>query len=199
MIWLFCLSLIFAQEPPSEGDFPEPVVEESAPEMGDAGDAGETGDEAQADQAPPVDDSAMAVDEQLANQGSLVKRLTEPFNYVRKGKRDPFLLPETKEAPLLPGSYFGPFLPLQEVKLQDVVIKGIIMDRVKPKAFIQIPDDSPGLKQKKSRIVKVTVGDYLGENFGIIQAIREGKIIIVQTLGEGQQKSTSTITLSIRK
>lgn len=167
MIWLFCLTLLFAQEPPQEDELPpEPI------------------------QGMQEDDMH---DEIPAQQGSLVKRLTESFNYERENKRDPFLLPEAKEAPLLPGAYFGPFLPLQEIKLSDVVIKGILMDRVKPKAIIQIMDNG------KPRLIKVQVGDYLGENFGIIQAIREGKIIIVQTFGEGEKKSTSTITLSIRK
>lgn len=171
--WLICISLIFAQEPTQEAEFPEPAMED---QMGSP-------------EIAPEDD---------ITQGSLVKRLTEPFSYEREGKRDPFLLPETKEAPLLPGSYFGPFLPLQEVRLKDVIIKGIIMDRVKPKAFLQIPTE--GAKGGKgTHMVRVGVGDYLGENFGVIQAIREGKIIIVQTLGEGDKKSTSTITLSIRK
>jgi Tfp pilus assembly protein PilP len=126
--------------------------------------------------------------------GSLVKRLTEPFIYDRSGKRDPFLLPETKEAPLLPGAYFGPFLAIQELKLKNITIKGIIMDPVKPKALISY-------KNEKDEVITQTlrVGDYLGENFGVVQAIRDGKIIIVQTLGEGDKKSTSTITLSIRK
>lgn len=179
IIWLFCLSLIFAQEPPDQAGFPEPALDE--PSIGEpVGDGG----------APLVSD------EDVANQGSLVKRLTEPFNYSREGKRDPFLLPEAKEAPLLPGSYFGPFLPLQEIRIKDVVVKGIIMDRVKPKAFIEIPDER---SEKKTQMVRIGVGDYLGENFGMVQAIQEGKIIIVQTLGEGDKKSTSTITLSIRK
>lgn len=173
---LFCLALIFAQIPALAEEFPDPVVEGSP--IGDADDGG----------IPNMED--------VAHQGSLVKRLTEPFNYVREGKRDPFLLPERKEAPLLPGSYFGPFLPLQEIQLKDVVIKGIILDRVKPKAFLLVPDPTTPMK---NRMIRVSVGDYLGENFGVIQAIREGKIIIVQTLGEGNAKSTSTITLSIRK
>ncbi len=166
MIWLFCLTLLFAQEPQEDELPPDPM--QDAQEEGIPYDV-------------PI------------QSGSLVKRLTESFNYERENKRDPFLLPEAKEAPLLPGAYFGPFLELQEIKLADVVVKGILMDRVKPKAIIQISENG------KPRLIKVQIGDYLGENFGVIQAIREGKIIIVQTLGEGEKKSTSTITLSIGK
>ncbi|MCB9072973.1 MAG: pilus assembly protein PilP [Bdellovibrionaceae bacterium] len=140
----------------------------------------------------PMQDSSDLFSEEA--EGSIVKRLTEPFNYEREGRRDPFVLPEAKKAPLLPGSYFGPFLPLQEVHLSDVTIKGIIEDPVKPTALIAFKN-----YKGKEILKKVGVGDYLGENFGVIQAIRDGKIIIVQTFGEGDKKSTSTITLSIRK
>lgn len=168
MIWIFCLSLLFAQEPQLEDELPP-------------------------DPMQGVEEDVVPDQQQSGSQGSLVKRLTESFNYERENKRDPFLLPEAKEAPLLPGAYFGPFLPLQEIKLNELKIKGILMDRVKPKAIIEIVENG------KPKLIRVQVGDYLGENFGIIQAIREGKIIIVQTLGEGDKKSTSTITLSIRK
>lgn len=167
MIWMFCLSLLFAQEPQLEDELPSDpmgVVEDSAQDL-----------------------------QQATAQGSLVKRLTEPFDYARENKRDPFQLPESKESPLILGAYFGPFLPLQEIRLSDVKLKGILMDRTKPKAIIEIMENG------KPKLIRVRVGDFLGENFGVIQAIREGKIIIVQTLGEGDQKSTSTITLSIRK
>lgn len=169
MLFIFCGFLLFAEEAPE--DLP------SLPETS-------------------VEDAALA-DE--VGSGSLVQRLTEPFLYDREGKRDPFLLPETKEVALLPGAYFGPFLPLQEVELKNVVIKGIILDRVKPKAILEIPMGSGTGAESKKSLVKVSIGDYLGENFGVIRSIQEGKIIIVQTLGEGEQKSTSTITLSIRK
>lgn len=165
MSWLLLIALIFAQDPQADTE------------------------------SLPAESSEAQVDSEIpAQQTSLVKRLTEPFLYDAEGKRDPFILPETRETPLLPGAYFGPFLPLQEIPLKDIVIKGIILDRVKSKAILEIVD----YKDKK-KLVKVSVGDYLGENFGVIQAIQEGKVIVVQTLGEGDQKSTSTITLTIRK
>lgn len=176
MIWLFCLSLLFAQQPPPSVDSSESPSQ--AEELPLEALGGETNEDSLASQQ---------------QNGSLVKRLTEPFNYERANKRDPFLLPEAKEAPLLPGSFFGPFLPLQELKLSDVVIKGIIMDNVKPKAIIQMND-----VKGKPVLMRIGIGDYLGENFGVIQAIRDGKVIVVQTLGEGERKSTSTVVLSIR-
>ncbi|MCC6137244.1 MAG: pilus assembly protein PilP [Bdellovibrionaceae bacterium] len=178
MIWLFCLTLLFAQQPqqqPAQG-----AQSANAPQE----------DELPPDPLADNPEAEPALDE---HSGSLVKRLTEPFNYERENKRDPFLLPAAKEAPLLPGSYFGPFLPLQELKLADVVIKGIIMDRVKPKAILQMSD-----AKGKPMLLRIGIGDYLGENCGVVQAIRDGKVIVVQTLGEGDKKSTSTVVLTIR-
>lgn len=163
MIWIFCIFFLFAEESFIE-DLPADAL-----------------------------DKGSAVESVQNEPLSLVKRLTVPFEYFGEDKRDPFILPEAKEAPLLPGPYFGPFLPMQEYALQDVVVKGIILDPVRPKALLQVKQGSD------TKLIRVTVGEYLGENFGMIQAIRDGKVIVVQTLGEGDKKSTSTITLSIRK
>lgn len=175
MIWILLIPFLFAQDPQLEADA---SIEDAPPPQEIQGDASPGGE------IPPP----------AAASQSLVKRLTEPFLYDPEDKRDPFILPETRETPLLPGAYFGPFLPLQEIPLKEVVIKGIILDRVKSKAILEIVD-----YKGKKKLVKVSVGDYLGENFGVIQAIHEGKVIVVQTLGEGEQKSTSTFTLTIRK
>lgn len=130
----------------------------------------------------------------LEEEGMIVKKLTAPFEYDRQSKRDPFRLPEVSGIEIPLGAYFGPFLELQEIRLEDIKIKALLLDPVRPKAVISF-------KNYEDKIVnrKIFIGDYVGENFGIVQAIREGQVVIVQTFVEGDQKLTTTKTLNIRK
>jgi Tfp pilus assembly protein PilP len=125
-----------------------------------------------------------------------VSSLTRPFIYDPTGKRDPFSAPETKLDVVKPSGLFGPLLAAQEIKLDDVTVKGIVLDPVRPRALIQYPDPN---KQGAKIKTWVAVKDYLGENFGVVSAIRDGQVIILQTLEEGDKKSTTTRTLTIRK
>ncbi len=147
------------------------------------------------DATPPVPTKAApnvsAFDEE---EGMIVKKLTSPFEYDRQSRRDPFRLPEISGVEIPLGAYFGPFLELQEVPLVDIKIKALILDPVHPKAIISYLNH-----ENKTVTRKVVIGDYLGENYGIIQAIREGQIIVVQTFVEGDKKLTTTKTLNIRK
>ncbi len=127
-------------------------------------------------------------------EGMIVKKLTSPFEYDRQTRRDPFRLPEISGIEIPLGAYFGPFLELQEIPLNDIKIKALILDPIRPKAIISYLNH-----ENKTTNRKVFVGDYLGENYGLIQAIREGQIIIVQTFVEGDKKLTTTKTLNIRK
>jgi Tfp pilus assembly protein PilP len=131
-----------------------------------------------------------------AEGDSFVSSLIKPFEYDSTNKRDPFAPPEVSlEAPR-PVGLFGPLLPMQEVKLDDVKLKGIVLNPTHPVALVQFPGPT-----KESGMVKarVSVRDYLGENFGIVSAIRDGQVVIVQTLDQGDKKSTTTRTLTIRK
>ena len=128
-------------------------------------------------------------------EGMIVKKLTIPFEYDRQAKRDPFRLPEVSGMEIPLGAYFGPFLELQEVRLENVKIKALLLDPLRPKAVISFTQDN----NTKEISRKIFIGDYLGENFGIVQAIREGQIVVVQTFVEGDKKFTTTKTLSIRK
>lgn len=128
-------------------------------------------------------------------EGMIVKKLTMPFEYDRQAKRDPFRLPEVSGMEIPLGAYFGPFLELQEVRLEDIKIKALLLDPLRPKAVISFGPEN----NMKQTTRKIFIGDYLGENFGIVQAIREGQIVVVQTFVEGDKKFTTTKTLSIRK
>jgi Tfp pilus assembly protein PilP len=148
--------------------------------------------------APPPVDTKKTTDASLSifdeEEGMLVKKLTMPFEYDRQAKRDPFRLPEVSAVEIPLGGYFGPFLELQEVQLESIKIKALILDPVRPKAVVAFKNNDD---KEVSR--KIHVGDYIGENFGRVHAIRENQIVVIQTFVEGQQKSTTMKTLNIRK
>lgn len=134
----------------------------------------------------------------VADGESLVLKLTQPFIY-EEGQRDPFIPPEGKAVPLAQKELFGPLLEMQEIPLESVTVKGIFLDPVNPKALISYKNPHPSSGQPDEFLKKITIKDYLGENFGVVSSIRDGQVIIVQTLDEGDKKSTTTRTLTIRK
>lgn len=127
-----------------------------------------------------------------ADPENFVRRVTEPFRYDGNTERDPFVQPISIN-PLQPGPYFGPFLELQEIKLDSVKLKGVFLDPTRPIALIQV---KIGSAEKTFRLQK---GDYIGENFGYVAAIREGEVIVVQTLDQGNKKYSTTRTISREK
>ena len=135
---------------------------------------------------------AIAQDEQNGTIQSSVQEYSKPFIYRADGQRDPFVLPEGIN-PLVPGPYFGPFLELQEVKLDSVKLKGVFLDPSRPKALIQVRIGD------KEQMVRLGTNDYIGENFGYIAAIRDSEIVVVQTFDQGNKKYSTTRTISIEK
>jgi len=175
LLFILLLKLVFAQTPEIKAPtgIDTPNVEDAASPV------------------PIKKPPGSAFDEE---EGMLVKKLTSPFDYDRNGRRDPFRLPEVSGVEIPLGAYFGPFLELQDVPLSEIKIKALLLDPVRPKAVVSFKNGD-----NKEVIRKVVVGDFIGENFGIIQAIRDGQIVVVQTFVEGDQKYTTTKTLNIRK
>jgi Tfp pilus assembly protein PilP len=181
---LFITILSFAQDPAPTAQTPtaaSSVPEKSAPVPSETA-------------APAA--GATTVNSPSVEGSSFVSSLIKPFNYESANKRDPFAPPEVSlEAPR-PVGLFGPLLAMQEVKLDEVKLKGIILNPTHPVALVQYPDPNKAGATLKA---KISVKDYLGENFGVVSAIRDGQVIIVQTLDQGDKKSTTTRTLTIRK
>ncbi|MBY0316481.1 MAG: pilus assembly protein PilP [Bdellovibrionales bacterium] len=165
---------IFAQEPPPPPD----ALEEAAVVESPA--------------APAAAANSPGASSNLPAGRSLVQEYAKPFMYERDGQRDPFVLPEGLN-PLVPGPYFGPFLELQEVKLDNVKLKGVFLDPSRPRVLLQVR------MRDKDSLVRLGKNDYIGENFGYIAAIRENEIVIVQTFDQGNKKYSTTRTISIEK
>ncbi len=115
--------------------------------------------------------------------------LLDPFEYQARGRRDPFTRP-TVDKPVAEGSYHGPFLPLQRFNLTDLKLTAIIWDVSRPKAMIIDPDQKVHIVGPNTKI---------GKNNGYIAAIREGEIVVVETMEEEGNLVSSTKILRIVK
>ena len=113
---------------------------------------------------------------------SSIRSYLAPFVYRGSGGRDPFRAPEIA-LPLVKGSLYGPFLPLQKFKIEELTLKGLFWNIKNPKALVADP---------KGNVYKLGLKDYVGENFGYVASIREKELVIIQTMEEGGQRYSTT-------
>lgn len=128
-------------------------------------------------------------DPNLRNSNDPLTGLLDPFEYSARGRRDPFMRP-TVDKPVAEGAYHGPFLPLQRYNLTDLKLTAIIWDVTRPKAMIIDPEN---------RVHIVGPNTKIGKNNGYIAAIREGELVVVETIEEEGNLLSSTKILRIVK
>jgi type IV pilus assembly protein PilP len=168
--WIASATLTPAQ---SQTDAPPPPPESQIPPP--PGGAPAEGDAKGAEKKSIVDNRRLQ-DELSA--------FTEPFIYDPEGRRDPFLPPsqgvgETGEGP------FGPLLPLQRFDLKDLLLIGIIWEVNDPRAMFLDPN---------KKVHYLGVDDRIGRNNGYIAVIREGEVVVVETVEiRGEQAFTTQI------
>ena len=106
----------------------------------------------------------------------------EPFIYESRGRRDPFaqVLPERQ---MNRNQANGPDLPLQQFELKDLRLTGIIWDVTRPRALLRDP---------KGRVHIVGPNAKLGRRNGYIAVIREGELVVVETVEEDGRLLSST-------
>lgn len=113
-----------------------------------------------------------------------IPAILEPYNYEPRGRRDPFMQP-IEDKPVEQGSSHGPLLPLQKYELRQLRLIGIIWDVRKPKAMIQDPGGQTHIVGPNAK---------LGPRNGYIASIREGEIVVVETIEEdGRLNSTAQV------
>ena len=117
-----------------------------------------------------------------APEVSKIQQYFEPFYYDRTKVRDPFET-QSKAGPLEPGQVYGPFLPVQNYRLNEFKLKGLMWNTDKPMAVFE---DPKGIKYK------LTIKDYIGENFGYIAMIREKEVVVIQTIEEENKRYSTT-------
>lgn len=111
-----------------------------------------------------------------------IQKFLAPFEYNREDLRDPF---ETlgSSTPLRPGQVYGPFLPLQVHPLSQYHLKGLLWGARKPVAIFRGPEGEE---------YRLSVKDYIGENFGYIATIREKEVVVIQTIEENEKRYSTT-------
>ena len=117
------------------------------------------------------------------NKANPLADIIEDYNYVAKDKRDPFL---PFERPQSVAGMVGPLWPLQGFDLDQLKLVGIIWDVKNPKAMITDPTG-------KGYVVRVN--ERIGRSNGYIARIREGEIVIVESVNGLDGKITYTTKL----
>jgi Tfp pilus assembly protein PilP len=108
----------------------------------------------------------------------------DPFEYEERGRRDPFVQP-LADKPMLPGQVHGPLLPLQRFDINQMALVGIIWDVRKPKAMLKDPSGMTHIVGPNTKI---------GPRNGYIAVIREGEIVVIETIDqEGKLVSTAQV------
>ena len=128
----------------------------------------------------PIMDPSLASTE----DDSLFAGFMDPYEYDPRGRRDPFVQP-LDEMPVVPGDPQGPVLPLQRFDLTELRLVGILWDVRNPRAMIRDPEGQTHV---------VGVNAKLGQRHGYVASIREGEIIVVETIEQdGELVPTSQV------
>ncbi|CAN5487471.1 hypothetical protein BH10BDE1_BH10BDE1_25260 [soil metagenome] len=125
-----------------------------------------------------------ALSDELFLQG-----LMDPFDYDPRGRKDPFAQP-VLDRPVAQGAAQGPLLPLQKFDLTKLKLIGIIWDVKRPRAMINDPEGKVHIVGPNTKI---------GVRNGYIAVIREGEIVVVETVEENGRLVSSAQIIKLAK
>lgn len=167
---------------PAVSAAPSPTIEAS-PVAQASPTTTESSPAAQAEASPASLDPNDMPSSLTARIPDLLVGIIEDFNYMPQGKRDPF---QPIESLRFSGDLLGPTFPLQKFDLDQLRLIGIIWNVRMPKAMILDPAGKGYIVKLKERI---------GRNNGYIARIREGEIVVVESImdTDGRFKYTSKI------
>lgn len=207
-LWLaFFMSMKFmtpahSQEAPGSGELPAEFLQEvQSTQVPDAPPVPPSGQTTQTVPAPPeqVPPSVPPPPpDQMQGQGAPV--LQQPgasfvqdvdFAYDPTGKRDPFMPFRTVRivAPNITRP-LEELEPLQRWDLERLQVVGILWDVRSPRAMIRDPDGGLFTIVKNSKI---------GRNEGFVAAIREGEIVVVETIYQEGNATKESRVLELKK
>jgi len=110
------------------------------------------------------------------NDKNYIQTFLEPFIYDVDGRRDPFV-PFNEQGAIVGDNVNSVLLPLQRFELSEIRLVGIIWNIRMPKAMFIDPN-------KRIHILKKD--DRIGRRNGYLAAIREGEVVIVETVNKGE-------------
>ncbi len=143
------------------------------------------------DETPPetkVQNLVEEVSERLISDD--LDTLMSPYNYDVENRRDPFkeFRLDVRAEVTEEGVFVGPLRPLQRFELDMIVPVAIIWDVETPKAMFVDPTNEVHILGKDERI---------GKNNGFIAAIREGEVVVIETVKRKGQLSFKTSIMKI--
>lgn len=146
-------------------------------------------------QTPSVPPPPRAAAETPLGEGAIAVGPTdfvqEEYKYDPTGKRDPFTIYKTVRPTKMDGPKSAEAAePLQKWELDRLQIVGILWDVRIPRAMVQDPDGALYTIIKNSKI---------GRNEGFVAAIREGEIVVVETLYNDGQPAKATRVMELKK
>ena len=112
-----------------------------------------------------------------------------PYIYQPDNRRDPFR-PFKEIGPLEGAELVGPLLPLQRYDITEIKLIGIIWDIKNPKAMFMDPT------KKIHTLIK---DDRIGRNNGYVAAIREGEVVVVETVNIRGELAYNTRVLQLER
>lgn len=115
--------------------------------------------------------------------------LTSPYEYSPGQRKNLFSPPEVL-VPLDVLPQHGPFMALQSYPLDQIKVRGIIWNVKKPRALVEVPGGT---------IHTLTLGDRLGNRNGYVAVIREGEVVVIETVDRGGQAVSATRILNLKK
>lgn len=138
--------------------------------------------------APGAAEADAPIDPNIPAESPRVDSFLEPFIYEAEGRRDPFK-PPSEDTPTI-GDVSGPYLPLQRYDLRDLFLIGIIWGVKEPKAMFLDPNKVVHILGKDDRI---------GRNNGYIAVIREGEVVVVETVEVRGELAYTTQVIKITR
>ena len=130
----------------------------------------------------PTLESVPAADS--VNVPELFAGFMDPFEYDPRGRRDPFAQP-VEDKPVEQGLAHGPLLPLQRYDVNQLRLVGVLWDVRQPKAMLKDPEGHMHVIGPNAKV---------GPHNGYVAVIREGEIVVVESLEQdGRYVSTAQV------
>lgn len=141
----------------------------------------------QGEAPPPALEKVQQTSPEKISGSSDLESLLLPFNYQSEGRRDPF---KPYTPPLMKsGDSVRPLNPLEQFDVDELKLVGILWDVRSPRAMVEDPQRQVHIVEKNERI---------GRNNGFVAAIREGELVVVESVSSVEGPTYSSRIMKIK-